>query len=64
MSPGPKVSVVPQNNANSSACLISLAGFSLDFLFQRNTTGLLQMKVVDCDLGERWGEKEEEMGGG
>lgn len=40
---------------------IPLGWLSLDFVSQRNTMGLLQMMLVDCDLGEKWGKKEEDM---
>lgn len=60
MSPGPKgISGAPEAMQNLLPCLIPLVWLSLDFVSQRNIMGLLQMMLVDYDLGERWGEKEE-----
>lgn len=60
MGPGPKgISGAPEAIQHLLPCLIPLAWLSLDFVSQRNTTGILQMKVVDCDLRERWGEVDE-----
>lgn len=49
----------PRSNAKSSAMFNSSCLALFGFCVTEEHHGILQMKLVDYDLGERWGEKEE-----